>query len=164
MTRIGVLSDTHFTQAHSGIEFLSKLLRNEFNGVDMIFHAGDAVDPDIYIAFDKIPFYAVRGNMDPYTPGIPDYRVIEVEGHSIGLIHGWGATEDLEERVMEVFKGYEVDAIVYGHSHYPACHRMNGILLFNPGSAIEKRKAPEHTVGILEIEDTIEGRIIPLRG
>jgi phosphomethylpyrimidine synthase len=42
------------------------------------------------------------------------------------------------------------------------CCRRDGVLLFNPGSPTDRRWAPYHSVGILELGDTIEGRIIRL--
>lgn len=162
MYRIGVLSDTHLSASGEALAFLSDLGEGPFAGVDMILHAGDLVDPDILHAFDRCPVLAVRGNMDPDAPGIPQKRVIEVGDARIGLMHGWGASYDLEERLLKEFHGIDLDVLVYGHSHKPVCHRRNGILIFNPGSAADRRNMPYHSVGLLEIGEEVNGSIIRL--
>ncbi|NIY15820.1 MAG: hypothetical protein GWM98_13445, partial [Nitrospinaceae bacterium] len=91
---------------------------------------------------------AVRGNMDPFVQGVPVKRVIEFAGHRIGLIHGWGPPEGLENRLLKEFCGENLDALVYGHSHYPANHECNGMLFFNPGSVTDKRRADHCSVGV----------------
>ena len=64
--------------------------------------------------------------------------------------------------MQESFKNDKVDAIVFGHSHQPLVMRQGGVLFFNPGSPTDDIFAPYKSVGILEIHDTIEGRIIKL--
>jgi predicted phosphodiesterase len=94
---------------------------------------------------------------------VPVKRVIEVDGCRIGLIHGWGAAEGLVERVRQEFCDARLDALVFGHSHAPLCHREGGLLLFNPGSATDRRDMPYESIGVLEVADgLVQGRIIPL--
>lgn len=164
MFRVGVLSDTHLTANGETLGFIAELERTWFADVDLILHAGDLVDADILQAFTRCPTLAVRGNMDPPAPNLPDKRIIEIGGARIGLMHGWGGSYDLEDRLLKSFRGETLDVLVYGHSHRPVCHRRNGILLFNPGSAADRRRMPYHSVGLLEIGDRIEGRIIPIDG
>ncbi len=45
----------------------------------------------------------------------------------------------------------EADAVVFGHSHIPFNSLEEGILLFNPGSATDKRLQPNHTMGTLSV-------------
>jgi hypothetical protein len=160
MIRIGVLSDTHFQDPGTGFAFLHDLLDGCFRGVDAILHAGDIVNPEVLLAFAGRTVHAVRGNMDPPVRGIPVRKVVEAGGFRIGLIHGWGSPEKLEERILREFQGECLDCLVYGHSHQPVCHQRDGILFFNPGSPTDRRRAPYHSVGILQVSDRIEGRII----
>jgi len=161
--RIGVLSDTHIQDVKEGITFLAFLGERYFEGVDVVLHAGDVVNPDILMAFSDRTVHVVRGNVDPVVAGIPQRKVIEIAGFRIGLIHGWGAPDSLEDRVLRAFQGDRLDCLVFGHSHYPVCRRREGILLFNPGSATDRRRAPFHSVGLLELgPGGIEGRIIEL--
>lgn len=163
MLRLGVISDTHLADRGDSLAFLLDLAERHFQGVEVILHAGDIVAPGILAAFAPRAVYAVRGNMDPAAPDLPRKRVVKIGGMRIGLIHGWGAREELTARVLGEFQGIELDCLVFGHSHAPLCHRESGLLLFNPGSAVDRRDMPYASVGILEIEDgVIRGRIIPL--
>lgn len=162
--RIGILSDTHLSADGEALGFLAGLESTCFAGVDLILHAGDLVDPDIRQAFTRCPMLAVRGNMDPPAADLPEQRVVEAGPVRIGLRHGWGAVCDLEDRLLKAFREEALDVLVYGHSHRPVCHWRNGILLFNPGSAADRRSMPYHSVGLLEIGDQIKGRIIPIDG
>ena len=159
LVRIGVLSDTHLTRGDVRLPVLLARCQHYFAGTELILHAGDVVDPQLLPLLPQ-PLLAVRGNLDP--PELPPWRIIPVAGKRIGLIHGWGAKYDLEERVLRTFSGEQVDCIVYGHSHQPACHVVNGILLFNPGSPTDRRNAPFHSLGILTIGAGIAGEIIAL--
>lgn len=160
--RIGVLSDTHIGDAWLSDSFIKTLEREHFADVDLILHAGDLVDPDILTLFTACPVLAVCGNMDPPGSGLPMRRVIETGPFRIGLIHGWGPPGGLEQRLLREFIPDDIDCLVYGHSHKSACHQREGQLLFNPGSATDRRGEPFHSVGLLDVNDTIQGRIIAL--
>jgi putative phosphoesterase len=158
--RIGVLSDTHLPDSTDAQAFLRDLVENILDPVDLILHAGDLVAPELLGVFEGYPLHAVRGNMDPATPGVPLKKVINVGGFTIGLIHGWGPPDGIEERAIAEFSSISLDCLVYGHSHRPACHRRDGVLYFNPGSATDRRTNAYHSVGLLEIDDDIRGTII----
>jgi putative phosphoesterase len=44
------------------------------------------------------------------------------------------------------------DAVVYGHTHLPEVERHDGVWILNPGSPTERRRAPAHTMLVLEID------------
>ncbi len=160
--RIGVLSDTHLPDSVDAHAFLDNLVENVLAPVDMILHAGDLVAPELLDAFADYPVHAVRGNMDPPIKGVPIKKVINVGGFTIGLIHGWGPPEGIEERAYAEFSSTSLDCLVYGHSHQPACHHDDGVLFFNPGSATDRRSMEYYSVGLLEIDSDIRGTIIRL--
>jgi putative phosphoesterase len=160
--RIGVFSDTHLPDSADAQAFLLHLLNNVLAPVDMILHAGDLVSPELLNIFDGYPMHAVRGNMDPAIRGVPLKKVIHVKDFTIGLIHGWGPPEGIEDRVCREFDDVALDCLVYGHSHRPACHHRDGLLLFNPGSATDRRDTEYHSVGLLELDETIRGTVIRL--
>ena len=160
MYRIGVLSDTHLPDNGESLDFLTSLADTYFADVDMILHAGDVVSPSLLDHFSTCPVYAVRGNMDPGVAGIPFKRVVTVGRFRVGLIHGWGSSQGLEHRVLSEFSGYKLDALVFGHSHRPICQQQGGVLMFNPGSATDRRRMERHSVGLLEIDTQVNGRII----
>ncbi|MBW2649122.1 MAG: metallophosphoesterase family protein [Deltaproteobacteria bacterium] len=58
----------------------------------------------------------------------------------------------------------DVECIVYGHTHRAMNEVRDGILLFNPGSPTDQRFAKHNSVGILDVEEQITGRIICLEG
>lgn len=157
--KIGVLSDTHLREP--GAEF-RRIIETHFPTVDQIFHAGDFVDLSIaqYLSSLK-ELVAVSGNMDPepVRKAFPKKRVIEIEGFRIGLIHGGGAPFGIESRIREEFE--DLDAIVYGHTHTPANHRVKGVLFFNPGSA-SSSFLHRGTLGILHLGREMTGEILSI--
>jgi putative phosphoesterase len=157
--RIGVLSDTHLSKVTEEFE---EIHRRFLAGLDLVLHAGDFVSDEIVDFLDSEGFHGVHGNMDPgiVRERLPSKKVIECGSSRIALIHGWGPPEGLEERIWPEFKG--VDVIVYGHSHRPANHVKEGILLFNPGTAVGYSRSGPNTLGILEINDTIKGKIVTI--
>ncbi len=162
VTRVGVLSDTHLTDCIEAQLFLEELVATKLAPVDLIIHAGDLVAPGLLDVFRDCPVHAVRGNMDPASPGLPFKKTFVVGGFTIGLIHGWGPPEGLEGRILGEFSHVRLDCLVHGHSHVASCFRHDGILFFNPGSATDRRRMPFHSVGLLEIDTEIRGKIIRL--
>jgi putative phosphoesterase len=155
--RIGVLSDTHLHRV-SG-EF-KKLIDHYLADADALFHVGDFTSPRILEYLSRRPFYGVCGNMDPLEikARLPDKCVVELGGYRFGLVHGWGPSEGLEERVSDVF--HHVDVIVYGHSHKAVRRVREGVLLFNPGTACGYSAEGFHSVGILECGESVRGEIV----
>lgn len=163
MMKIGILSDTHLESLAEATALAEFLMNGPFADVDAIMHAGDMVIPEFVDCFHPLACYAVRGNMDDFLSGIPQKRVVGFEGKRIGLMHGWGPRGGLEKRVIAEFTDKQIDCLVYGHSHYPVCEQKGNLLLFNPGSPVDRRSAPNHTVGVLTIDDDgIRGEIINL--
>jgi hypothetical protein len=72
----------------------------------------------------------------------------------------WGAPDTLENRILKAFCGERLDGLVYGHSHCPVCHWKDSVLLFNPANRANRRWAPYHSVGILNLTERIEGCIM----
>lgn len=164
MLKIGVLSDTHLFDVKQGQRFLKELSARHWGQVEMILHAGDVVNPEILQAFSDKVVHAVRGNMDSPAKELPERKIVTVNGFRIGLIHGWGKVESLEEKLLREFRGHSLDCLVYGHSHHPVSHIKDDVLLFNPGSPTDRRWAPFPSVGILELDENIRGRIIRVEG
>jgi len=157
--KIGVISDTHLDDYD---DKMRRSVAEYFSDVDMVLHAGDMVDLRVLKIFGGKEIKAVCGNMDNNSvrEKYPDHLLFEIKGFKFLLIHGWGSSVDIEERIRAGFK--DVNCIVYGHTHKPANHRKDGVLLFNPGSAVERYVASSRTIGILEIDKDIQGRIIKI--
>ena len=150
--RVAVLSDTH---VRSYAELPLKM-RDALAEVDLIVHAGDFVARDVLEGLKRAKkVKAVRGNMDSYElqEMLPDRETITVRGKTIGVTHGFGSPQGIEERVRRMF--HEVDVVVYGHSHVARNEVVGGVLLFNPGRG-------NRSFGLLTIGDEIKGEIVEL--
>lgn len=151
MVKIGVISDTHLPRGNRKIpdEVFSL-----FADVDLILHAGDFVQADVLYELGAIaPVKGVLGNCD--TPDlalqVPVKESIEVDGVLIGMIHDSGDRERRRQRMSQAFPGHRV--VVFGHSHMPVIDDDGELLLLNPGSACDPRRAKTPTVAVLEITD-----------
>lgn len=162
--KIGVLSDTHLRSPDRTLDFI---LEDLLGDADMILHAGDIVGRSVLEYLEEREVIAVCGNMDDYeiVGSVPQTRIISAAGKRIGLIHGWGGKVGLERRIAELFAPHSLDVIVYGHSHKPFWGEVNGVRMFNPGSAATRHLSGKGTVGILEIDgDGVDGQILAFDG
>ena len=159
MLKIGILSDTHLKKLTDRLE---EIYKKHLFDMDIVIHTGDYVSIEVVEFLDRDNFHGVHGNMDSYEVKqiLPDKKVIEAGSHRIGIIHGWGSKDGLEEKIRNEFR--DVDIIVYGHSHSAANHIKDGILFFNPGVAIGYSMSDPHTIGVLEIDDVVKGKIVDI--
>jgi putative phosphoesterase len=155
--RIGVISDTHLTKVS---EDFRKTFQKYLGTCDMILHAGDFVGVELLKFFTDFNFYGVAGNMDlPEVKNLlPQKQVIQAGKFRIGLIHGWGAPWGIEDKLFNEFN--DVDCIVYGHTHQARNGKKGEILMFNPGTATDRRFTDDLTFGIITVEDQLSGEII----
>jgi putative phosphoesterase len=148
--KIGVISDTHARHFSQLPQNLLKALEK----VDLIVHAGDIVTMDVIRGLETVaPLKGVCGNMDlpEVRLAFPEKLVIDIAGRRIGVMHGSGGPAGLETLVTQSFP--EADIIIFGHSHIAVNKMLDGIKLFNPGSARD-------SYGILELGETVSGKII----
>ena len=61
-------------------------------------------------------------------------------------------------RIKE-FADLGVDYVVYGHTHYPLEHRINGTLIINPGSAGQPRDPRNGFRSSYAVLDTVSGEV-----
>jgi putative phosphoesterase len=157
MTRILVLSDTHISKvaAHPGSDpALLEDLDGYLKAADLILHAGDHTGADFYRALQlRGDLISVSGNMDSFLlqSELPERKVLTCENVRIGILHGWGPSRGLEDRVYDAWPEDKPEIIIFGHSHRSHQSRRGKTLLFNPGSATDP-SGPEATVGWLEID------------
>jgi putative phosphoesterase len=159
--KLGILSDSHVNKLSDLPKKALEILKN----VDLIVHAGDFDDKALLDELRKLGnFEGVSGNMDPKNvkDKLPEVKILELKGFKIGITHPLegGAPYDLVERVREKFE--HIDVIVFGHSHLPMNEKIDGVLFFNPGSITGRWPAKHKTIGILEIDKDIRGKIITL--
>jgi uncharacterized protein len=162
LLRVLVLADTHLRGD------LSKLPGDVWDHVedaDVVLHAGDVVTADLLEALRRRrPVHAVLGNNDGALVGaLPDRLELELAGIRIGMVHDAGARAGRERRVRRWFP--DAHLVVFGHSHEPVDIRgVDGQHLFNPGSAVQRRRQPRRTVGRLELADgdLVRHEIVPV--
>jgi putative phosphoesterase len=159
LIRIGVISDTHLSHPTKELQDLAD---GPFKEVEMILHAGDMTELRVLDSFSGKKVVAVCGNMDSsmVRKEFPVNRVVGAGGYKIGLTHGWGAPQGIEERIARQFEG--VDCIVYGHTHHPSARKRGGIFFFNPGAFGGGMGSSPRTVGLLTVGEEIEAEIIYL--
>ncbi|MFH0763247.1 MAG: metallophosphoesterase family protein, partial [Candidatus Omnitrophota bacterium] len=135
--KIAVISDTHIPERAAGLP--PELLR-AFQGVDMIIHAGDLAELKVLDVLKKAcpNVKAVWGNMDSQElrRRLPEKQIIKIGKHTIGLMHGYGAANNLIDNLKSSFKEDKVDLIIFGHSHRAMNQKIGEILFFNPGSPL----------------------------
>lgn len=162
MRKIGVISDTHIPY----FKCLPEAIWQHFAGVEQIIHAGDLSVLSVIAELETIaPVVAVQGNIEQeeVVLQLPVKREIVVGGCRIGIVHILGDSPNRVKVARQEFPNARV--VVFGHSHIPWNEDRDGQLLFNPGSATDRRRQPTCSIGMLYIDDkanSIRGEIIRL--
>ncbi|WP_408011678.1 metallophosphoesterase family protein [Pseudalkalibacillus sp. A8] len=153
--KIILISDTHLKT--SGKTFPEVFL-SELKKADLIVHAGDFVEENVYEGLlEYAPVKAVYGNVDTkeLQERLPAKELFTVGGITIGLTHGHlGKGKSTPERALRAFEGESPDIIVFGHSHIPFHEKLDGVVLYNPGSVTAKRFQKHYSYGWLTINET----------
>ena len=150
-TRILVLADTHVGRGST--RRLPDTVYALLDEVDAVWHAGDVLIPELLHELEGFaPVTAVLGNNDHELVGVLPERVEEtIDGVRIAMVHDSGTTKGRERRMARWFP--DADLVIFGHSHAPVDRAgEGGQRLLNPGSPIERRRAPTHTVGLVEVD------------
>ncbi len=144
---IGLISDTHITEKRGK---LSKKVIEEFNGVDLIIHAGDITQQKVIDELETIaPVIAVLGNNDKLD--LNETEVIEVENFKIAINHGTKFSNDFN-KLSKLANDLNVNLLITGHTHRPHCEIIDNILFVNPGSSNRPIKS-DASIAILDIND-----------
>ena len=159
---VAVISDTHLPR---GARRLPDAFVERIQAADLLLHAGDFMTVEVLRELERIgpPLLGVHGNVDTAELRrlLPAERIVRVEDARIAMVHDAGASAGRLERLRRRF-GDSADAVVFGHSHLPLHERAaDGFQIFNPGSPTERRRAPEHTMGLAQVEgSSIQFRLI----
>ncbi len=137
----------------------------EVEACDAVLHAGDVVTADLLDALRaRRPVHAVVGNNDHALVGtVPDRLELDLAGVRVAMVHDSGARAGRERRMRRWFPG--ADLVVFGHSHEPVdAEGDDGQRLFNPGSAVQRRRQPRRTIGVLELSDgaIVRHEVVPV--
>ena len=147
--RIAVVSDTHLPR---GKRRLPDACLRELERADLILHAGDFTAASVLDDLRAFaPVDGVHGNMDDseLRAQLPEQRVVDVDGHRIGMIHDPGSRQGREARLAGLFPG--CDLVVYGHTHLPELVSFGNVRILNPGSPTERRRAPTHSMATITV-------------
>jgi putative phosphoesterase len=143
-----VLADTHIPRRAKA---LPDGLTPHLEEADVILHAGDLMDPAVLETLaGHAPTYAVLGNLDPPEAALPETLELDLGGVRVAMIHDSGRKDGRRRRMSRRFP--EARVIIFGHSHIPLLEDEAGLMLLNPGSPTDKRRQPEYTFAVLEIE------------
>jgi uncharacterized protein len=149
-----VLADSHLTRGFGAIG--DQVLEAVANA-DVVIHAGDIVSRQALEELRMIAeTYAVLGNNDHGLAGIlPKTLLFELAGLRFALVHDSGPAKGRATRLHRQFP--DADLVIFGHSHVPIDEiGVEGQVLFNPGSATQRRAQPHRTFGRLRV---VQGRI-----
>ena len=148
--RLAIVSDTHLPR---GARAIPPRAVEIMRGADAILHAGDLIEASVLAELAALgpPVHAVRGNVDSaeLQARLPLTRIVEAAGARIAMIHDAGAREGRLARLRRRFP--DADAVVFGHSHLPLHEAQDDLQIFNPGSPTERRRAPDHTMGVATV-------------
>lgn len=144
---ITVVSDTH-----GDLETLYEIVsRNESS--DLFIHLGDGEHEfyDVQSAFFNKAFIFIKGNND--WGNYPQNLVTELGGKKFYLCHGHRFDRSrLKEFLSATAVTNGCDTALFGHTHVPLNETVNGVLLFNPGSASLPRGGNPPTYGKITID------------
>jgi putative phosphoesterase len=136
---IGVISDTHGE--------LNPRIREVFDGVDLIVHAGDIGGPHILVELEAIaPVVAARGNIDtgPWAQNLPERASFCVGDALVVVVHDLTYADATGPAPV----------VISGHTHRPTVEHGRGVLYLNPGSASEsRRRGMRESVALLRVGD-----------
>ncbi len=144
--RIGLVSDTHGR--------FDTYLNTLFRACDVILHAGDIGEREVLSQLGAIaPATAVRGNNDwgELASKLKETEQLLLKEIPVLLIHDLGNPASPKTALQKTIEQFGVKIVVYGHTHQPAIHCQNGVILVNPGSAGRARYSPR-SAGLLRIE------------
>jgi putative phosphoesterase len=149
--RVALIADTHLPRGRRRLPAQCVELISQ---AEVVIHAGDFTTEQVWAEIASLgpPLHAVHGNVDEpaLRAQLPERVEIEIESIRIGIVHDAGPRSSRGERLRAWFPA--ADCVVFGHSHLPEHDYERDLVLFNPGSPTERRRAPTHSMGIAELE------------
>ncbi|MGC4106511.1 MAG: metallophosphoesterase family protein [Thermomicrobiales bacterium] len=151
---MGVIADTHIfpgsvRHLHPAVVDLFRRAK-----VDLLIHLGDVNTRAILEELAEIaPLLAVRGNNDDaeLQAMLPLTLRLTVGRFRVRALHGHGGRSAHDEAVRQ-FAG-KADLVLFGHSHKPLMEMAKESILFNPGSATDRRWFDHFGVGVIRFDD-----------
>lgn len=160
MTRIFVLSDTHFPRHGPK---LPPAVLDALHRVDCVIHLGDFADAALAEFLEHhASLHAVHGNVDPpkIRSRFPAEKILTIGDKRIVLVHGHVGGKTALLAARQIAEREKPDAVLFGHSHQPYIGEFAGAILFNPGSPTDKRFQSQATFGLLDVGAKIAPELI----
>ncbi|MGQ9689500.1 MAG: metallophosphoesterase family protein [Desulfobaccales bacterium] len=129
---VGLVSDTHGNQ--QGMLLLAKRLKDL--GIKTVLHLGDDYRDFDTLTQAGLKVFGVPGVYCPEyrDPAIPNRLILELRGLKFLLTHTETRHKcDSPDDPDPEMACYEVDAVLFGHSHTPILKERQGIPWINPG-------------------------------
>ncbi len=165
----GLISDTHMPQRWPQLPLS---VNSIFDGVDLIFHAGDVGKLWVLDRLSAIsPVIAVHGNdeTEEAQRGLPYQQVIAAGGYRLLLCHGHlpdrkaemasRIGDDWESKLAQRARQADdvgASIMVFGHLHIPFVRHFDGIWLINPGAIASGNfitRQTRQTIALLYLRD-----------
>jgi putative phosphoesterase len=150
--RVAIVSDTHLPRR--GSHDLPSACLAEVRAADLLVHAGDLADLETLGMLRAIgpPVVAVHGNSDQpaVRAALPATASVDLPGLRLAVTHDGGQEAGRLARLRRRFP--DAGAVVFGHSHLPLLAGADGFLILNPGSPTDRRRAPRHSMAVIEVE------------
>lgn len=144
--RIVLVSDNH------GDRKSLQFLKETYADYDYFIHLGDS---DLPLS-EMEGFLCVAGNHDiQYQGQVPDYRVLELNGHRIYICHGhmdFFSYYHYGPMVMHA-KAHNCDTVFFGHVHTYHDTELDGVRLLNPGSVFHNRDGTSPTYMLITVKE-----------
>lgn len=117
-------------------------------------HLGDANTQLVLEELAEVaPLIAVPGNNDDpelhYM--LPETTRFWIGDRSFAVLHGHGGRSARIEAKRRF--AAKVDCVLFGHSHQPLIEKVGDTILFNPGSATDRRRSQHFGVGMITVEN-----------
>lgn len=156
---IGVIADTHIYRGGRRTIPAGVLRLFRRATVGLLVHLGDANSRRVLEELAELaPVIAVPGNNDDPELHLmlPETTRFTVGECTFGVLHGHGGRSAKSEAIRVFAR--KVDCVLFGHSHMPLIEKVDDTILFNPGSATDRRWHEHFGVGLIRVAD---GKITP---
>ncbi|AFM19639.1 phosphoesterase, MJ0936 family [Mycolicibacterium chubuense NBB4] len=151
--RLLLIADTHVPKRARD---LPATVWDAVDTADVVFHAGDWVEPGLLDALERRSqrLVACWGNNDgPELRGrLPERADVVLDGLRFTVVHETGASTGREARMAQAYP--QTDVLVFGHSHIPwDTTAKTGLRLLNPGSPTDRRRQPHCTFMTARVQE-----------
>ena len=147
---IALIADTHMPK---GTRRLPPRCVEILAAADAAIHAGDFFGASARAEIESLcpVLHAVHGNVDEpaLRRSLPETLEVPVGHRVVAVVHDAGPAPGRLRRLRKRFP--RADLVVFGHSHLPLHEQEDGFQIFNPGSPTERRRAPQRSMGVLEV-------------